>query len=48
MDDIDQGAYDLITSDPDKCSICGAEPMTTNCNNANCWEDAVDDESWDE
>ena len=20
----------------DKCEICGAEPMTTNCNNANC------------
>jgi len=44
MDDIDQGAYDLVTSDPDVCSICGAEPMTALCNNADCWDRVVDNE----
>ena len=42
---------DLATEEYEntECSICGADPMTTNCNNANCvttdfdWSDEVRD-----
>jgi len=25
-----------ITNEPDTCALCGASPMTANCNNAGC------------
>lgn len=48
MDDIDTLAYDLVTSDPDVCSVCGASPQTAECNNADCWWRRVNNERADD
>lgn len=48
MDDINTLAYDLQTSDPDVCSICGASPQTVQCNNADCWDRITNDERTDD
>lgn len=31
-----------------RCDVCGADPMTANCNNANCDLDGVEMEKSDE
>ncbi len=46
MDDINWN--DTPADYSDKCSICGAEPMTAQCNNADCWDRITNDERTDD
>lgn len=38
------GYFNDPTDYTDKCDVCGAEPMTVQCNNADCWDRVVDNE----